>query len=107
MLENKSPLFLQLSQRLSGEVDTVIPNTPEAELLVDKMNVQIATLCHFNWKETNPGAEPFHRKLSGRAFNQDLLHEICDCTWDSMTKAVTSPSAQLEMSALAEFEQQD
>ena len=39
-LENKSPLFLQLSQRLSGEVDVVIPNTPEAELLAEKMNVQ-------------------------------------------------------------------
>jgi hypothetical protein len=32
-LENKSPLFLQLSQRTSGEVDTIIPNTPEAELM--------------------------------------------------------------------------
>jgi hypothetical protein len=27
-LENKSPLFLQLSQRTLGEEDTVIPNTP-------------------------------------------------------------------------------
>jgi hypothetical protein len=26
-LENKSPLFLQLSQRTSGEVDAIIPNT--------------------------------------------------------------------------------
>ena len=106
-LENKSPLFLQLSQRLSGEVDVVIPNTPEAELLAEKMNVQIAACCHFYWKETNPGAERFYRKLSDRAFNQDLHHEICDCTWDSSTKTVTSPSAQSEMSALAEFEQQD
>ena len=30
-LSNKSPLFLQLSQRSSGEVDAVIPNTAEAE----------------------------------------------------------------------------
>ena len=71
------------------------------------MNVQIAAWCHFYWKETNPGAERFYRKLSDRAFNQDLHHEICDCTWDSSTKTVTSPSAQSEMSALAEFEQQD
>ena len=28
VLSNKSPLFLQLSQRPSGEVDAVIPNTP-------------------------------------------------------------------------------
>ena len=30
-LSNKSPLFLQLSQRPLGEVDSVIPNTPEAK----------------------------------------------------------------------------
>ena len=96
-LENKSPLFLQLGQRASGEVDAVIPNTPEAELLAEKMNVQIAACCHFYWKETNPGAERFYRKLSGRAFSQDLLHKICNCTWDSTTKTITSPSAQSEM----------
>ncbi len=38
-LENKSPLFLQLSQRFSGEVDAVIPNTSEAELMAERMNV--------------------------------------------------------------------
>jgi hypothetical protein len=32
-LESGSPLFLQLSQRLTGEVNAVIPNTPEAELM--------------------------------------------------------------------------
>ncbi len=31
-LEDGSPLFLQLSQRPSGKVDAVIPNTPEAEI---------------------------------------------------------------------------
>ena len=40
-LENKSPLFLQLSQHASGEVDAIIPNTPEAELMAEWMNVQI------------------------------------------------------------------
>lgn len=30
-LESGAPLFLQLTQRASGEVDAVIPNTPEAE----------------------------------------------------------------------------
>jgi hypothetical protein len=32
-LTNISPLFLQLSQRPSGEVDAIIPKTPEAELM--------------------------------------------------------------------------
>jgi hypothetical protein len=40
--ESGTPLFLQLSQHGSGEVDAVIPNTPEAELMAKKLNVQIA-----------------------------------------------------------------
>jgi hypothetical protein len=106
-LESKAPLFLQLSWRTSGEVDAVIPNTTEAELMAKRMNVQIAAWCHFYWKESNPGAKRFYCKLSKRAFSQVLLHEIGGCTWDSSMKAVTSPSTQSEMSAIAEFEQQD
>jgi hypothetical protein len=55
----------------------------------------------------NLGAEKFYHKLSDRAFSQVLLHEIGNCTWDLALKAVTSPSAQSEMSAITEFEQQD
>jgi hypothetical protein len=62
-LENKSPIFLQLSQRTSREVDAIIPNTPEAELIAERMNVQILAWCHFYWKSTNPGGERFYRKL--------------------------------------------
>ncbi len=69
--------------------------------------MQIAAWCHFYWKDSNPGAKIFYRKLLDRAFSQALLHEIGDCTWDSKLKAVTSPSAQLKMSVVAEFEQQD
>jgi hypothetical protein len=75
--------------------------------MAERMNVQIAAWCHFYWKESNPGAERFYQKLSERAFSQVLLHKIGGCTWDSSMKAVTSPSAQSEMSAIAEFEQQD
>jgi hypothetical protein len=63
-LVNKSPLFLQLSQRALGEVDAVIPNTPEAKLMAKWMNVPIAAWCHFYWKSTNPGGERFYQKLS-------------------------------------------
>ncbi len=62
--ESGTPLFLQLSQRGSGEVDAVIPNTPEADLMAEKFNVQIAAWCHFYWKSTNPGGKRFYRKLS-------------------------------------------
>ncbi len=71
------------------------------------MNVQIAAWCHFYWKDSNPGAKRFYRKLSDRAFSQVLVDEIGDCTWDSKLKAVTSPRAQLEMSAVTEFKKQD
>jgi hypothetical protein len=107
MLESKAPLFLQLSQRPSGEVNAVIPNSPEAELMAERMNVQIAAWCHFYWKDTNPGAENFYRKLLVRAFSQVLLHKIADCTWDAALKAVISPNSRLEMAASAEFEQQN
>ncbi len=74
--------------------------------MAERLNVQIAAWCHFYWKDTNPGAEKFYCKLLDRAFSQVLLHEISNCTWDSKLKAVTSPNAQSEMSAIAEFEQQ-
>ncbi len=72
----KAPLFLQLSQRSTGEVDAVVPNTPEVEIMAKQLNVQIAAWCHFYWKDTNPGAEQFYRKFLDRAFNQVLLHKI-------------------------------
>jgi len=107
ILSNKSPLFLQLSQRASGEVDAVIPNTPEAENLAERINVQVAAWCHFYWKDTNKGGERFFKKLSERAFNSHLIHEISDCTWDAKEQVVTSPRSLSEMSAVYEFESLD
>jgi hypothetical protein len=106
-LESNAPLFLQLSQRSTGEVNAVIPNTPEAKLMAERMNVQMAALCFFYRKETNPGVDRFYWKLSNRAFNQVLLHEIKECTWDPSLKAVTSPKAQTKMAVIADFEQKD
>ncbi len=57
-LENGSPLFLQLTQRPLGEVNAVIPNTPEAELKAEKINQQVAAWCLNYWTESNPGARP-------------------------------------------------
>jgi hypothetical protein len=92
-LEIKSPLFLQLSQCTSGEVDTVIPNTPEAELMAKQMNIQIAAWCHFYWKSTNPRGERFYKKLSDQAFNQVMLHQINKWEWDEKTRLITSPNS--------------
>ena len=106
-LSNKSPLFLQLSQRPSGEVNTVIPNTPRAENMAERINVQAAAWCHFYWKDTNKGRERFFRKLSRRAFNGHLIHKISKCTWDAKEQVVTSPRSLSEMSAVYEFESLD
>jgi hypothetical protein len=106
-LENKAPLFLQLSQHASRQVDAVIPNTPEAELLAKKMNVQIAAWCHFYCKSMNPRGERFYKKLSDRAFNQVMLHKIGKCEWDRKTMTVTSPTSRSELSEVIEFENQD
>ncbi len=88
-------------------MNAIIPYTAEAEQMAERMNVQIAARCHFYWKESNPWAKRFYRKILDRAFNQVLLHESGQCAWDSSLKAVMSPSAQSKMSAIAEFKQQD
>lgn len=106
-LENNAPVFLQLSQCPTGEVDAVIPNTTEAEVMAERMNAQIAAWCHFYWNNVNPGAKKFYRKLLEKAFTQVLLHEISACTWDPILKTVTSPRGQSEMASITEFEQLD
>jgi hypothetical protein len=75
--------------------------------MAKKMNVQIAAWCHFYWKSINPGGERFYGKLSDRAFNQVMLHEISECEWDDKTKTITSPTTRSELSAVIEFENQD
>jgi hypothetical protein len=75
--------------------------------MAENINVQVAAWCHFYWKDTNPGAKKFYRKLYDRAFNQVLLHEISLCTWDATNKIVTSPRAVTKMAAIAEFKKQD
>jgi hypothetical protein len=105
-LEGGSPLFLQLSQRPLGKVDAVIPNTPEAKTKVERINHQVAAWCINYWKDTNPGRNSFFWKLASKAFCQVLLHEVGNCTWDLTTQTVTSPHAQLEMAAVAAFENQ-
>ncbi len=107
MLEGGSPLFLQLSQHPSVKVDTVIPNTQEAETKAEQINHQVAAWCINYWKDTNPGRNSFFQKLASKRFCHVLLHEVSNCTWDSTTQTATSPHAQPEMAAVAEVENQD
>ncbi len=106
-LSNKSPLFLQLSQCPSGEVDAIIPNTPEAEIMAKHINVQVAAWCHYYWKDTHKGGERFFKKLAERAFNAHLNHEVSECAWNVTEQVVTSPRSVSEMSAVYEFESLD
>jgi hypothetical protein len=106
-LESGLPLFLQLSQQPSGEVDAVIPNTPEAETKAEHINHHVAAWCINYWKDTNPGGSSFLKKLASKAFCQVLLHEVSNCSWDSVTQTVILPHAQSEMAVVAEFENQD
>jgi len=39
-------------------------------------------------------------KLSDRAFNQVMLHEISECEWDDKTRTVTSPTSRSELSVV-------
>jgi hypothetical protein len=106
-LSNKSPLFLQLSQRPSGEVDAVILNTPKAENMAERISVQVAAWCHYYWRDTNKGGERFFKKLAERAFNAHLIHEISKCVWDAKGQVVTLPKSVSEMSAVYKFESLD
>jgi hypothetical protein len=87
--------------------NAVIPKTPEAENMAERINVQAAAWCHFYWKDTNKGGERFFRKISERAFNGHLIHKISECTWDAKEQVVTSPRSLSEMSAVYEFESLD
>jgi hypothetical protein len=78
-LENGSPLLLQFTQRPSGEVDAIIPNTPEVELKAKKINQQVATWCLNYWTKSNPGGASFYQKLANQVFNQVLLYEVSLC----------------------------
>ncbi len=85
----------------------MIPNTPEAELKAEKINQQVAAWCLNYWMESNPGGAAFYHKLANCAFSQVLLHKVHECSWDSATQTVTSPSGQSDTAAIAEFESQD
>jgi hypothetical protein len=61
VLENGLPLFLQLTQRPSGEVNAVIPNILEVEIKAERINQQVAAWCLNYWTESNPGGAAFYR----------------------------------------------
>jgi hypothetical protein len=71
-LENKNPLFLQLSQRASGQVDAIIPNTPEAELLAKKNECPNYCMVSFLLEVNEPrGREVLQKGIQPRVQSSD------------------------------------
>ncbi len=74
--------------------------------MAEQVNVQVAAWRQYYWKATNLGGERSYRKLLDMACSQVLLHEISKCVWNAKEMSVTSPNAQLELSAVMELENQ-
>ena len=61
-----------------GSVDIVIPNTPEAEIMVAMMNKQLPAYLTFYLNNLGMDKD-FIRKLLTRACCPELMHEIYSC----------------------------
>lgn len=103
---SSSPLYLQLGQCPGGDVNWVIPNTPDAEMMFECMSVHIAAYRANIWVDGG-FADSFTKKLLERGLNAGMVHEIAKCTWDKEERIIKLPTAKLENDTFAEFEQQD
>ncbi len=55
----QTPYVSPLPLPTTMAINAVIPNTPKAENMAERINVQVAAWCHFYWKDTNKGGERF------------------------------------------------
>ena len=74
-----------------GSVDIVIPNTPEAETMVSRMNKQLPAFMTFYLDDIGMDRD-FISKLLTRACCPALMHEINSCQWYKETKVLTTPA---------------
>ena len=88
-LKDGHSLFAEIHSRASGGVDVVIPNTPEAEVMVGHTNKNLA--CFFReylkYKQVD---EDFIDEVMGRGICAATIHESMTCTWDPETWEVTT-----------------
>ena len=73
-----------------GSIYIMIPNTPEAETMVEIINNELPAYLTFYLD--NIGMDKyFIRKLLTRACCPALMHEINSCQWYKETKVLTIP----------------
>ena len=90
-MEDGHSLIAKAHQRgYMGSVNIVIPNTPEAETMVEMINKKLPAYLKF-YIEDQGLDKGFIRKLLTRACCPALLHKISSCEWDKATKVLTTP----------------
>ena len=70
-------------------VDIVIPNTPEAGIMVKMMNIHLPAYLMFYLAKVRLDKD-FVWKLLARACFSGLMHEICDWEWNEEEKELTT-----------------
>ena len=89
-MEDGHSLIAEAHQRgPMGLVDIVIPNTPEAEIMVKMMNKHLPAYLTFYLAKVGLDKE-FVRRLLARACCPMLMHEIGDCEWNEEKKELTT-----------------
>ena len=88
-LKDGHSLFAEIHARASGGVDVVIPNTPEAEVMVGHMDKNLT--CFFKQFLMSKNVdENFIDELMERGICAATIHESMTCTWDPETWEVTT-----------------
>lgn len=102
-LANGSKLFLPIMQLPNGGDPTCpTPNMPEAETLLEKINVQSAAWCDNYFADKYPRS--FLTNVIGQCFDSDLVSAIKECTCDKEKKIVSTTEEQDEDNALDQLE---
>ena len=90
-MENGSSLFGEIHQAgPMGNAQVAIPYPPEAEQVLEIMNKHLA--CYFvNYLKDLKVDDNFIKEIAGRGLDPTLLHEVQECKWDPIKKALLTP----------------
>ena len=84
-------LVAEIHQRgVMGAVEVVVPNTREAENMVNHMNKQIAVFLYHYLTNVSKLPVSFVQELLNKSVDPGLIHSIDKCKWDEKTWAVTT-----------------
>ena len=88
-LKDGHSLFAEIHARGSGGADVVIPNTPEAEVMVGHMNKNIACFLKQYMLKLEVDEE-FIDELLDQGVCSATIHEGASCSWDPETWEITT-----------------